>query len=335
MRILWLLVGLCLGSEGVYAEQTIGFRSEALLSSPAMEIDQLESSWASPDNGDYAQGRARLDVYVQLTPQLEVGVEQRWDYLLEFSPETAQFYSRLENNTIEAGEYDLSLTVNAAQSRGLFAQYFIPLSSNAWFKLKGHVLQGQRIQKGQLSGTGVVTQNSFAYDWQLDYAYDENRIFDGQRSHPNAWGYSFDVQGFAQIDHHSLFISLEDLMYTLHWDQVDQDNGCLDRPLTAQCTAVTTRGHYTQHFPVFTRLAWGYQFNDIQTSVEAQAWQRYRALWMGAHYQGAGIEIDAINEMLNLGYESSRLKVKWGFDTLNASRAKHWQLTLGMNWPIL
>lgn len=337
MRKYGLIVYLCLAPlQNLYAEQTIGLRSDVLLASPAMEIEQLESSWQYPSRGEYAQARARLEIYTQLNSQLEIGIEQRWDYLLGFSEETAQFYSRLENNAIEDGEYDLSLTVNAAQSSGLFVQYFIPLSSSSWFKIKAHALQGRRIQEGNLSGLGVVAENSFGYDWQLDYAYDENRIFEANRTRPIGFGYSFDIQGFTQINQqHSVYISLEDLFYTLHWQDVDQDNGCLDRPLTASCTVITTRSDYAQRFPVLAKLKWGYQLGDVQTTIEAQAWQRYRALWLGINYQGMAVELDGINEMLNLGYESSMLKVKWGFDTVNFAQAKHWQLTFDMNWPIL
>ena len=327
---------VCLPVQGAIAAVDIGFRSDALLASPAMEIEDLESSWENPSKGRYAQARVNIESYVQLDAQFQLGVEQRWHYLIGFSQETAQFYSRLENNAIDNGTYELDLKINGAQADGAFLQYFIPLSSSGWMKFKSHLLKGQRVQQGRLSGKGVVDDSSLSYDWHLDYAYDENRIFDGPRTQLSGWGYSFDVYAFNQInENHSLYLSLEDVFYTLHWQDVEQDSGCLDRPLTAACRVFTTRESYTQRFPVFAKLKWGYQVQDIKASLELQAWQRYRALWLGLDYDGMQLEIDGINEMLNLGYESSRLKVKWGFDDIRFAQAKHWQLTLDMNWPIL
>lgn len=327
---------ICLCTHKAWAELTVGLRADVLLSSPAMELDKLESSWQSPSHGNYAQGRAVLETYVEISDRFELGVEERMHYILGFSEATAQFYSRLENNDIDNGVYDLSLSINAAQARGVFAQYFIPLSSSNWIKLKAHVLKGLRVQDGDLSGQGSVTDAGFNYDWQLDYAYDENRILDGQQRDVTGWGYSFDIYAFTQLnDQHSLLLSLEDLFYTLHWQNIDQDNGCLDRPLTVNCSVFTERSSYDQRFPVFAKLEWGYTIDDLKTSVEAQAWQRYRALLLGVDYHGAQFEVDAVNEMLNIGYESARLKVKWGFDQIDFAQAKHWQLTLDMNWPIL
>jgi hypothetical protein len=334
-RVFFILV-LLLAAQCVRAEQAVGLRSHILLASPAMEISELDSSWQNPSSGSSAQARASIETYFKVNNRLELGIEKRWHYLLKFSEDTAEFYSRLENNAVANGQYDLSLSINAATSEGFFAQYFIPLSSGIDFWIKAHVLKGGRVQKGELSGKGQVNDSSLSYDWQLDYAYDENRIFENPRKSASAWGYSFDLAMKAKLsDEQRLSASLEDLMYTLHWDKLDQDKGCLNRPLTPDCSVYTSRSTYTQRFPIFAKLQWAYDFEAVSATLETQAWQRYRALLLGIDYQGMQVEVDAINEMINLGYESTVLKVKWGFDKINFAQAKHWQLTLDMNWPIL
>lgn len=335
-RLCLVLGFMLLPLHDVIADVSVGIRSEALLASPAMAIDELDSSWESPSEGDYAQGRASWEVYTQLNDNLQLGVHQRWHYLLAFSPQTAQFYSRLENNQIDSGTYNLDFRMNAAQARGLFAQYFIPLSSSSSISVKATVLKGQRVQKGELTGTGLVSGDAFAYDWNLNYAYDENRIFDGPRSSPQGWGYSFDVYAMHQFnERHYLELSLEDLFYTLYWQEIEQDKGCLDRPLSSSCRVFSSKKTFVQRFPVMATMKWGYQFQSLQTNVKIESWQRYRALWLGLDYQGLLLEVDGINEMLNIGYESTGLKVKWAFDDVRYSNAKHWQLALDMNWPIL
>ena len=332
----FVIAVVCLISNSAWAEQTVGLRTDVLLASPAMAIDEIDSSWQNPSSGDYAQARARLETYFHLNSQWAFGLEKRWHYLLGFSEDTAQFYSRLENNAIESGDYDLSLTINAASSSGVFAQYFIPLSSKINMLFTGHLLKGERIQDGQLSGAGSVSDDGLSYVWQLDYAYDENRIFESARKHESAWGYSFDLNMQWQLNQEQhVEFTLEDVLYTLYWDALDQDKGCLDRPLSAGCSVYSARDAYTQTFPIFARASWQYDFESAEASVEAQAWQRYKALLLGVSLHGFQAQIDTINEKINLGYESSRVKVKWGFDQAEFAQAKHWQLSLDMNWPIL
>ncbi|MFT5594821.1 MAG: hypothetical protein ACI8SR_003221 [Oceanicoccus sp.] len=332
----FIVMACVLLSQNAWSQQAVGLRSSILLASPVMAIGDIDSSWQGPSSGNYAQARAVIESYFQVNQHWALGVERRWHYLLAFSEDTAQFYSRLENNNIENGDYDLSLSINAASSDGVFAQYFIPLSSYANFWVKVHLLKGSRMQDGDLVGSGEVSDSNLAYDWQLDYAYDENRIFESPRKHASAWGYSFDLNMQVRLnDAQRIVLSLEDVLYSLHWQAIDQDEGCLNRPLTSNCSVYTSRSSYVQQFPVFAKLHWQYHFDELKTTLEAQAWQRYRALILGVDYGGMQLEVDGINEMLNLGYESSRLKVKWGFDKIYISQAKHWQLTLDMNWPIL
>lgn len=331
-----IIVVACFVSSSALAQQAVGLRTDILLASPAMAINDIDSSWQAPSTGDYAQARARVETYFTANAQWSFGVEKRWHYLLGFSEDTAQFYSRLENNAIENGEYDLSLSINAASASGVFAQYFIPLSSYWSFLFTGHLLKGERVQDGTLSGTGNVSNGGLSYEWQLNYAYDENRIFESPRKNESAWGYGFDINMQWQINEQQRFeLTLEDLLYTLYWDGIDQDKGCLDRPLSVDCSVYSSRDAYTQRFPVFTRAKWQYAFESLQTSVEGQLWQRYQALLLGVSLHGVQAQFDTINEKINLGYESSKVRVKWAFDHADFAQAKHWQLSLDMNWPIL
>ncbi|NVK38638.1 MAG: hypothetical protein HWE18_11995 [Gammaproteobacteria bacterium] len=320
----------------VSAQQRVGIEADILAASPAMAIDDIESSWENPSNGRYAQARGRLSTYLEMSAQFTLGVQRRWDYLLGFSQETAQFYSRLENNQIEDGTYALDFSVNAAQSDALFAQYFIPLSFESSLEVTAYLLKGERMQDGRLTGEGNVQGSNLSYDWQLDYAYDENRLFDSGRDSLTGWGHSFDLAFSAQINpDHLLKVAVKDLFYAIYWQDVPQDKGCLNRPLSSSCSVYSSRQQHTQIFPAFVRTQWLVTQQNHTYRFAAEAWHRYTGLLMGWGYEGFAADVDVMNEKLNIGYESSWLKVKWGLDNLNASEAKHWQLNLDVNWPIL
>ena len=95
-----IIVVACFVSSSALAQQAVGLRTDILLASPAMAINDIDSSWQAPSTGDYAQARARVETYFTANAQWSFGVEKRWHYLLGFSEDTAQFYSRLENNAI-------------------------------------------------------------------------------------------------------------------------------------------------------------------------------------------------------------------------------------------
>ncbi len=334
VRLIAIVLLLCAFS--VRAQQHIGVASDIMGASPAMALDQLESSWANPAKGRYAQARARFNTYVSLSSSFTLGFQRRWDYLLSFSQETAQFYSRLESNQIEDGVYSLDFAVNAAQGDALYLQYLIPLSFNSSIEITGYVIQGNRIQEGRLTGQGQVQGSQLSYDWQLDYAYDENQLFDTPRQHVSAWGHSFDLAYSTRLNEQQrLAVSVEDLFYVLYWDAVPQDRGCLSRPMSSSCSVYSAEGAHTQRLPVFAKASWSYSGAVHTAWVGLESWQRYNGLRLGWKAYGAGVDFDVLNEKLNIGYESSRLKVKWGFDDIDPSNAKHWQLNLDMNWPIL
>lgn len=329
----WVFFGLIV--LPVYSYAKVSIKTEMLLSSPAIELSDFNSSWAKPDNGRYAQARARIATQFTLGHYWSVGLQKRWDYLLGFNQETAQFYSGLENNHIQDGQYSLDLSVNAARSKSVFVQYFIPLSSSTQVELRAHAIKGGRIQKGRLSGLGYATNNQLGYNWQLDYAYDENRLFESGKYSATGWGHSFDANLTTRLGTLSTVkISLEDLWHHIYWQDLKQDEGCLNRPLTSDCSVSSKQQTYTQILPVFGRITWDYRFlNHYSMLFEYQHWQRFQGVLMGVKAKSWHASYDLTNETYNLGYESTHLTVKWGTDQLNINNAKHWQMTLDMNWP--
>jgi len=314
----------------------VEFKSSAILSSPAMDLNQLGSSWANPQKGDYAQGRIRLETSFGLSKTIQLGFQKRFDYLLAFNEQTAQFYSALENNHVSNGEYSLFLDMNAAQSNSLFIGYEYKISSRSKINLRSHLIQGERLQEGRVIGRGEVAGNSVSYTWDLQYAYDENRLFKQPQYSVEGWGYSFDLNYEYHVTNSSIIkLEFEDLLYHLYWQQVEQDNGCLSRPIKTNCAVSATKGAYKQILPAYLSIKWTHGLTDqLLMHVLAEHWSKYSAYAMGIKYDQILFNYDWHNKTYNLGYESEYLRVKWGFDQFNYHGANQWQILLDVTWPI-
>jgi len=318
-------------------EGNVHFYTDIKMNSPAMEIIKIDSSWENPGSDEYAQGRARIGSVWQLSGRWGIGLERRWDYHLGFNHDTSQFYSGLENNEIADGIYDLDLSVNVSRSKSLYLLSIIPLSSDLRFWLKSHFIQGERGQFGYLRGQGQVTSSQLSYKWDLEYQYDENKIFEGSRLAVSGWGHSFDI-GFTYQLNESNQLNLEvlDAFYRLYWKGLGRDEGCINRPLTPDCVVFSQKANLTQSFPVLLSGSWVYIFpNGLSMTSNLQKWSRHESLFASLGWKHYQIGYDLVNDSYNLGYESTYLKVKWSADKLNYEAAKHWQLTLDMNWPLL
>ncbi len=319
--------------------------SHISVASPVINIEKINSNWSQINSARYIQAKARLgsQFYLQgyLKQIVSFGIESRFDYLLHFDPQSAYFYQKLENQSIQAGQYNLDIEVNSVWSHGFFAQYFIPLSSFSGFNelsVTAHILKPQEVQQGALIGSGQVNaDDSFAYAYQLDYLYDENRLTDTLAEKVSGWGHSFDLSyEHVSKDGFNAYMAIEDAFYTYYWQSVNQDVGCLSRPIRATCSVKTTVESAKQTLPHTLTLRLSQQLNNkVGIRLQALQWSRFRALKMGAAWHTWSLQQDVINDISHLTYESDMVRLNLATDKLNLSQAKHWQLALDIVWPIL
>lgn len=371
--IIGLVIGSCLGQspfaraeiDNAFAKkESVYVYTDLRVLSPVTEITELEKGWQGNRSGNYAQAQMKAGSDWVLGNGFVIGVQRRLDYLVHFDRATSDFYAALEQSELPEGQYPLNLEVNAAKAEGFKLGYFIPLSNFVSLSVSGYLWSGDRVQQGSLSGLGEIGPNQqISYEYQLDYAYDEQRILDGDRFGVSAWGHSFDVELEAK---NRLGTQLElgfyDLYYRLYWEAVGLDNGCLVRPLIANpsCSVFSDKASFDQSLSSSSVMAVKQDlaglgalgtFEGYSLSARYEAWSRYAAYWVGAEANladtglakrvlGGGLngEISAAYELkedlLALGYESQRLKVEYRFDDLSFSSARFAQFTLDVFWPL-
>ncbi len=319
--------------------------SNIVLASPVISIEKIESDWANIHSARYIQAKARLGSQFYLKhgskQVVSFGIESRFDYLLHFDPQSAYFYQKLENQNIQAGTYDLNIDINSVWSHGFFAQYFIPLSYFGQlhaFSMTAHILKPKKVQQGELLGSGQVNANeSFTYGYQLDYLYDENRLTESLANDVSGWGHSFDfIYEYNNEEGFSARVAMEDVFYTYYWQSVNQDVGCLSRPIAATCFVKTVVHSAVQKLPYTVVASLTQRLNsNAAFRLNATQWSRFKSLTLGGSWKEWGLEQDVLNDITQLSYESDMVRLKLATDKVNLSQAKHWQLALDIVWPIL
>ena len=332
LLLMWLLALHCGSSQA-----QLHIYGQASVASPAIAIKDLDSDWSTVGAGRYAQAQGRTGLEIDLNQQWQVGVESRLDYVLHFSEETAQFYKKLEDNDLPTGQYPLSLSVNAVVSRGFFASYFIPLSTGRSLSITGHILQPLKVQDGQLVGLGEVNEDgSYQYTYNLDYAYDSNKLFEHQGQGVSGWGHSFDLSYlYRGEDGWSYGVELKDVFYRFYWQVVNRDKGCYSRPL-GSCDFRTEQVSQRQKLP-FSQQYTVTKSLSSDTSLQLQVynWSRQQAFSVGGRWFDYDLSVDLLSRAIQFGYESDMVRLKLASDQYRLSKSKFWQASVDFYWPIL
>ena len=329
---IWLVALYCGSSQA-----QIHIYGQARVASPAIAIEKLDSDWSTVGSGRYAQALGRSGLEITLSKSWLVGVESRFDYVLHFSEETAQFYKKLENNDLPAGQYPLSLSVNAVVSRGFFTKYFIPLSSRSSFSLTGYALQPLKVQDGQLDGLGEVSEDgSYQYSYNLDYAYDSNKLFEHQGEGVSGWGHSFDFSYLYRGEAGwSYGVELKDVFYQFYWQTVNRDKGCYSRPL-GSCDFRTEQVSKTQQLPFSQQYTLTKSLSsDSSVKLQAYNWSRQQALSVSGQWFSYDFGLDLLSRAIQFGYESDMVRLQLASDQYRLSKSKFWQASVDFYWPFL
>ena len=331
--LLILLVALHCG----VSQAQLHIYGQASVASPAIAIEDLDSDWSTVGDGRYAQALGRTGLEINLNRQWLVGVESRFDYVLHFSEETAQFYKKLEDNDLPVGQYPLSLSINAVVSRGFYTSYFIPLSIGQSLSITGHALQPLKVQDGQLVGLGEVNEDgSYQYTYNLDYAYDSNQLFEHQGEDVSGWGHSFDLSYLYRAeDGWSYGVELKDVFYRFYWQAVNRDKGCYSRPL-GSCDFRTDQVSQTQQLPFSQQYSLTKSLSsDTSFQLQIYQWSRQQAFEVGGQWFGYDLSLDLLSRAIQFGYESDMVRLKLASDQYRLSKSKVWQASVDFYWPIL
>lgn len=337
VRKLALLLVL-IGSVKSQAQQ-LGFSLNAQVSSPAVQLSNLQDDWVVDHPGNYAYGRGLLESWFELNEDWAVGYRKRADYLIEFSPDTARFYTRLENGVVDPGEYDLNLHVNALMMEGVFATRKFPLGTKGNLSIDLSGYQGSVVQLGRLSGVGYVDgSNDYRFIYDLDYYFDHSRWLDSPEEPVTGWGYGL---GF-ELDYSlgrswRLHGVVDDVIANMHWSQVNRDRAECDTNSEKKGLGCDgTSSVVSRKQPIRSASSWKiYGLKGVfRPFLNWHSWGRNESWVFGVLVEKYSMGFDLKDEVVNFTYDSDRLQVKWAFDNINVNDAHHWQISLGTVWPI-
>ncbi len=209
--------------------------------SPAQPIREFLHDWQAPlDAGDYAyaQGRSSISVMPKANSRLSYGIGWRYDYLMQFSEETAETYWRYANQQppSTSERYPLFLEAKHNERVGANIGFTQVLTPNWQLTTKANIWQGLHIVDGVIEGT-LVTQPQLMTEQQplrdsiatldatIDYAYDKPQLGEEnlgwQPDKPNGYGYSMDVGLSGQWGDHTQFrVQAYDVLGRMHWQDV-------------------------------------------------------------------------------------------------------------------
>jgi hypothetical protein len=327
----------------------LGFYFNSEINSPAINFNADSSHWSSSGTGNYGYGEVRLGSWFSLSDSIKFGAEKRLSHYLTFTPETAEFYGRLESKDIPAGNYPLSLRINSAKSNALFMKYTLYPTQKLTVEVAVYFLKGVETQQAVITGLGEVTvdpitnEETYSYRYDLDYFYGQNEliktVFGPPTVSAKGYGHSFDISMAYLISNNlAASFTLANAFHLLYWSQVNYDSGCVARPSSCLLSETQTKSQ-RQSLPYAVNASLRYDFDNgpkgFSADIEAVKLARHESIWLGLNAWGLGGYFDTLNETLKLSYESERLAVKWAFDDVNFNRANHWQITLGASWPVL
>ena len=159
----------------------------------------------------------------------KVGLQSRFDYVLNFDPDTAK-YTHIEKNDLafEDRYYTYYLDAKQATSNGIFASYdFKFLDKNALtITPKLSIFASTHFQDGIVDGR--IYSDEVEGDISVDYNYSKDILFKKftPPENPEGLGYSLDIFANWQVnDELHVGFSVKDLLYKTDYEDSGYVNG--------------------------------------------------------------------------------------------------------------
>lgn len=226
----------------------VEFEVLASADSPAQPITAFIDDWDAPlDSGEHAYVQGRLALTVQPAHSvISYGLAWRYDYLMEFSEETAEVYWQYENkqNPTQSKSYPLFLKAkhnerfgaNIGFTQSIAADWQVTAKANLWqglHALDGKVtgnLSNRILADSELNNIRDTIDKADAY---LDYYYDkpalEEENLGWNPAQPSGYGYSIDLNLTGKLsDKTWLNIRGYDVLGRMRWKDMPSTRYALD-----------------------------------------------------------------------------------------------------------
>ena len=182
------------------------------------------------------------------------GLLWRYDYLLEFSADTAEIFYRTENRLpLQAGRtYELRIEALNTASRGLRLGRAWRITPELRFAAGISWLRGYRLTDGWLRGRArAVSEKDFDFSFETDYSYSRDVIFGREVDGADGWGYSIDAGlEWQATDRLALSAKVIDLAGRIDWREA---------PYTTAMASSETKTYDADGYVRYKPLARGFE----------------------------------------------------------------------------
>ena len=245
-----------------------------------------------------------------------IGILGRYDYDLEFSEDTAEFYYLINNKKpLPTGRmFDLSLDAKHTHSEGVRLSYLYQLNKKTNITLGLSYLRGVWMTEGNAQGQGVaLAENDYDFEFNVDYYYSEDLILERRVDAPSGDGYSIDFAlDWTVVNNLNLNLRIIDLLGRIYWDYA---------PFTTATATSDVKEYDDDGYLIYQPVLSGYETNADFTQVlqpQIKALLNYR--WTPRLSAEAAIQSYHVADFYQLGLRyyfgtTSSISTRYTFDT--------------------
>ncbi len=221
-RLYLLLIPICFLSSAASARDiAVYFNLDSFSYSEPLPINALMGDWkGNLQRGEHAFSYDSIELGMQWD-SWSLGVQYRYDYFYRFTPDTAYLKYQQENNRalITGEQLSLSLSANALVARALRMAYQNHLE-NITYAVSLSYIEALRFTEGRIQGqASIISNNDYELDFDVDYFYSEDVLFDREVQRPDARGIALDLDLHWSFyrNYHIEFIA-RDLFSRINWE---------------------------------------------------------------------------------------------------------------------
>lgn len=297
-------------------------------------VDGLQGG--SIDNGRYAFTHNQVELGASFGRWFISG-RSRYDYYLEYAPDTAQvIYRDANNQPLERNrQYQLQISAVHARTKGISVGYSGAITSSLSIGLAVSVLKSDTLLDGSVSGAVSVDNDDYSGNVFIDYVYDEPLFLNLEPlGSPTGQGYTLDVNAEWQLTP-TVQLALEwmdvaseikydDASFTIATANSNQISFDEDGLIGVKPLVQGRRGGkpHTLRFPKRSKIAIDAQVRERVTLITA--WRQHAQIdfySLGARFafsprRNLAFEYDFKSHAARIGFASRSWELALGMDTL-------------------
>ena len=230
------------------------FSVDTFAYSEPVPVDAMINKW----NKHFSRGEDALTynrIELGFTYQgFGIGVLKRYDIALEFSKDTSEFYYLTDNKLpLPVGkQYELDLQVKQTFSDGIRVNRTFQLNPQLKTNVGFSYLRGLWLMQGRMKGNAtVVGDKDYDFNFDVNYVYSEDALFDRNVDKPNGQGFSIDVDIDWKItDATMAHLQVLDLLARMYWDNA---------PVTTATATSSTKSYDDDGYVIYNPALSGYE----------------------------------------------------------------------------